>query len=92
MPGGGRRHNRHAVFEVYVEKVLAPSLRCGQIVVVDNLGAHKGERVRELIAKRGAANYYCTCRRIRRTSTRLRKLSRRSRAPCGRPKPEPAKP
>jgi transposase len=40
------------VFEVYVEKVLAPSLRCGQIVVVDNLGAHKGERVREMIEER----------------------------------------
>ena len=34
------------VFEAYAEKVLAPSLRSGQkIVVVDNLGAHKSERV-----------------------------------------------
>ena len=41
------------VFEAYVEKVLAPSLRDGQIVVVDNLGAHKGERDREQIEKRG---------------------------------------
>jgi len=41
------------VFEAYVEKVLAPSLRRGQIVVVDNLGAHKGQKVRELIEERG---------------------------------------
>jgi transposase len=47
------------VFEVYVEKVIAPSLRCGQIVVVvDNLGAHKGERVRELIEERGCQLLY----------------------------------
>jgi transposase len=41
------------VFEAYVEKVLAPSLRRGQIVVVDNLGAHKSERARRLIEGRG---------------------------------------
>jgi transposase len=42
-----------AVFEAYVEKALAPSLRFGQVVVMDNLMAHKGERVRELIEGRG---------------------------------------
>ena len=41
------------VFETYVEKILAPSLRGGQIVVLDNLGAHKSDRVRELIEGRG---------------------------------------
>ena len=41
------------VFEAYVEQVLAPTLRHGQIVVADNLGAHKSERVRELIERRG---------------------------------------
>ncbi len=41
------------VFEAYVEQVLAPSLRRGQIVVLDNLGAHKSERARELIEERG---------------------------------------
>ncbi len=35
------------VFEAYVGQVLAPSLRPGQVVVPDNLNAHKGERVRE---------------------------------------------
>jgi transposase len=37
------------VFEAYVERVLAPKVRPGQVVVMDNLTAHKGERVRELI-------------------------------------------
>ena len=47
-----------AVFEAYVEKVLAPTLRPGQIVVMDNLSAHKGARVRELIEERGAKLLY----------------------------------
>ena len=42
-----------AVFEAYVERALAPALRSRQVVVMDNLGAHKGERVRELIEGRG---------------------------------------
>ena len=38
-----------AVFETYVERVLAPSLRPGQVMVMDNLSSHKGPRVRELV-------------------------------------------
>ena len=41
------------VFEAYVERVLAPTLRPGQVIVADNLAAHKGEEVRELIEARG---------------------------------------
>jgi transposase len=41
------------VFEAYVERVLAPTLRVGQVAVLDNLSAHKGERVRKLIEHRG---------------------------------------
>jgi hypothetical protein len=41
------------VFEAYLEHVLAPTLGPGQVVVMDNLSAHKGERVRELIEQRG---------------------------------------
>src|SRR5215204_3660412 len=37
------------VFEAHVERVLAPSLRAGQVVVMDNLGAHRPKQVRELI-------------------------------------------
>jgi transposase len=46
------------VFEAYVEKVLAPSLRVGQVVVMDNLGAHRPKRVRELIEERGCELLY----------------------------------
>ena len=46
------------VFESYVEQLLAPTLRRGQIIVVDNLSAHKGERVRELIEARGCELLY----------------------------------
>jgi transposase len=47
-----------AVFETYVERVLSPMLRPGQVVVMDNLTAHKGERVRELIEERGCKLMY----------------------------------
>ncbi len=40
--------NRRA-FETYVEKVLVPELRRGDIVVMDNLSSHKGPRVRQMI-------------------------------------------
>jgi hypothetical protein len=42
-----------AVFEAYVEEALSPSLGPGQVVVMDNLSSHKGQRVRELIEGRG---------------------------------------
>ena len=41
-------------FEAYVEHFLAPSLREGQVVVLDGLGAHRTEKVRELVQARGA--------------------------------------
>lgn len=41
-------------FEAYVEHFLAPSLYEGQVVVLDGLGAHRTDRVRELIEARGA--------------------------------------
>ena len=46
------------VFEAYVERVLAPSLRPGQIVVMDNLGAHRPKRIGELIERRGCELLY----------------------------------
>ncbi len=41
-------------FRLYVEKVLIPSLRPGDIVVMDNLGSHKGRAVRLAIRSAGA--------------------------------------
>jgi transposase len=46
------------VFEVYLERVLAPTLRPGQIVVMDNLSSHKGGRVREIVEDRSCEVLY----------------------------------
>jgi transposase len=46
------------VFRVYVEQVLCPSLVQGDIVVADNLGAHKVAGVREAIERCGARLIY----------------------------------
>lgn len=46
------------VFETYLERVLAPGLRADQVVVMDNLTAHTGEKVRELIEERGCKLLY----------------------------------
>ncbi len=41
-----------AAFAIYVEQILAPSLRPGQIVILDNLSIHLGPRVRQAIEAR----------------------------------------
>jgi transposase len=41
-------------FEAYVEHILAPTLTEGQVVVLDGLGAHRPQRVRELVETTGA--------------------------------------
>jgi transposase len=45
--------NRDA-FETYLEKVLVPELRPGDIVIMDNLSSHKGPRVHQMIEAAGA--------------------------------------
>lgn len=47
-----------AAFEAYVAHRLAPTLRPGQIVVLDNLTAHRGERVRQAIEAQGASVWF----------------------------------
>lgn len=42
------------LFTAYVERVLVPTLAPGEIVVLDNLGSHKGHRVRRAIRRAGA--------------------------------------
>ena len=54
---GGRGHST-AVFETYVERVLALGLRFGQFVVVDNRATHKGQRIKELFEERGCELVY----------------------------------
>jgi transposase len=45
-------------FRLYVEKVLVPTLRPGDIVILDNLGSHKGKAVRQLIRAAGARLFF----------------------------------
>jgi transposase len=42
------------VFEAFVQQVLIPQLRAGDVVVLDNLSSHKRKRTRELIESAGA--------------------------------------
>ena len=45
-------------FRLYVEKVLLPTLSPGDIVIMDNLGSHKGKAVRQLIRTAGAKLFF----------------------------------
>ncbi len=46
------------IFKAYVEQFLAPSLRPGDIVIMDNLSSHKVHGVREAIEAAGASLRY----------------------------------
>jgi transposase len=45
-------------FSLYVEAVLAPTLKSGDIVVMDNLGSHKSKAVRAAIRQTGAKLFF----------------------------------
>jgi transposase len=45
-------------FQAYVDQVLVPELRPGDIVVMDNLGSHKGAGIRAAIEAAGASLLY----------------------------------
>ena len=47
-------------FRAYVEQILLPTLTPGDIVIMDNLGSHKGRAVRDAI--RRPARTACSCR------------------------------
>ena len=49
--------NRHA-FQAYVDQVLVPELRRGDVVVMDNLSSHKGPAIRRAIEEVGASLLY----------------------------------
>ena len=42
------------IFRAYVAHLLAPTLKLGDVVILDNLGSHKGHQVRRLIEAQGA--------------------------------------
>ena len=46
------------VFRAFLEQALCPRLQSGQVVILDNLGAHKVAGVRELVEARGARLVY----------------------------------
>ena len=78
LGGGGRR--RLAACETYVRQLLAPSLRPGQVVIMDQLNVHKGATIRTLIE--GAGCELRCCRPTPRTSIPSSKPSPRSRPTC----------
>jgi transposase len=45
-------------FRTYIERVLIPTLGPGDIVILDNLGSHKGKAVRRLIRSAGAKLFF----------------------------------
>ena len=49
---------RQSGFEAYVAQVLAPRLKRGQVVILDNLLARKGERAKKLIDERNCELLY----------------------------------
>ena len=44
------------MFEAYIEQVLGPTLRAGDIVIMDNLGSHKSQIAQDFVESR-SANY-----------------------------------
>ena len=73
-------------FRAYVEQFLTPTLKPGDVVILDNLGSHKGKAVRQAIRAVGRAS--CSCRNTRPTSIRSSRCSPSSRLCCERAKPE----
>ena len=50
--------SRRSRFLAYVEQALAPTLRPGDIVVMDNLSSHKGTAIRRAIRAAGAKLFF----------------------------------
>ena len=46
------------IFKAYVEQILLPTLHAGDIVVLDNLSAHKSKEIRDLIESAGAELWF----------------------------------
>ena len=47
-----------ASFRTYVEKILVPTLKPGDIVIIDNLGSHKGKVIRQAVRAAGAKLFF----------------------------------
>jgi transposase len=46
------------IFSAYVEQFLVPTLRPGDVVIMDNLGSHKGPAIRKAIRAAGAKLFF----------------------------------
>ena len=77
-------------FQAYVEHVLVPTLSPGDIVIMDNLGSHKGACVRKAIEAK--ARSFSIFRPTAPTSIRSKTPSRNSRRYCAKPPSEPSIP
>jgi hypothetical protein len=75
-------------FRAYVEQFLAPALRPGDVVALDNLAAHKVHGVRQALAAAGASLLYLPPY-SRPTSTRSSSSLPSSRRCCARPRRGP---
>ena len=78
-----------AAFLAYVEQMLCPTLRIGDIVICDNLASHKVAGVREAIEARGASLLYC--QPTVPTSTPSSSRSASSNACCDQPQSGPSR-
>jgi transposase len=77
------------VFEVYLEHFLAPELKEGQVVLMDNLPAHKPDRVRKLIEDRGCELVYLLP--YSPDHNPIEEAFSKIKGCCARPKPAPAR-
>ena len=75
-------------FAAYVEQVLVPTLKQGDIVVLDNLGSHKGAAVRLMIRAVGAR--CSSCRPTAPISIRSSRSSPSSNTECAKPPSGPS--
>lgn len=51
-------HCNTNVFEIYIEKILVPTLTPGKIVVIDNASFHQSQKIKELIENAGCQLLY----------------------------------
>ena len=78
------------IFETYVETQLAPTLQPGDIVILDNLPAHKSAAAEATIRARALGSYFC--RPIAPTSIQSRWVSPSSRPCCAPARSGPSTP
>ncbi len=70
-------------FQAYVDQILVPTLAPGDIIVMDNLGSHKGDAVRASIEAAGASLLYLPpyspdCNPIEKAFSKLKALLRKA--------------